>query len=400
MLRLYKISDQEKIIFAEYLILGILLAFTIPVEAVTTYFYYFSTVSISLLLIYISEKSVNNKLSILLFILGFIIFGSIMAFRKQTGTDDRAYYDIYRIAKVTSFSRYINNNPITSGMERGYLAISYFFSKILKLDYNVFQIVITYFSFSIWAIAIWKYKNVCSITLSTLVLWTHYYFMIMGAGLLRIFAAIPFAFLSLYYLTNRNNKLFFVCLLLGSIFHSTILSMLIVYPFFRNDFSKKNWFMYLIIITIAFPILLRIASQLFGTLLSSRFSVYIVNGNMNISLSDIDMLPIGLIGTYLYPKIDEKYKKLYLGGIICCYFSVIFSVYTYLLSISRLTYYSNLGAIIVISGASKIEHKNKIDLYIIYVLIFYLFLFLRSTMLNDYNYSNIFPYINIFNKIY
>lgn len=401
MFKFEKLTNQDKLLVIEYFLLGLGMFVFFSSRDIKTYLYYFTFATVSFILILLSEKSCDNSASIFFYILGVFIFGFVFAFRKQIGTDDINYLRVYNYAKQTNFYTYVNKNPVIGTLEKGYLVVNYLFCKVLNFNYNSFQIFIAYFSFIFWAIAIWKYSNMCSRTLGFIIIWTNYYFLIMGAGLQRIFIAIPFAFLALYYLSNQNYIKFFLFVFIGYLFHSTILFIIILFPLYKSQFIKNNKYIYILVMLLLLPISLRFIQRLFGGLLSIRFSQYILNGSFSFNIADYDMLPIALIGSYFYQYINDENKEMYLCGVMCCYLSVILSVFSFIVSVNRLMYYANIGTIITISAIPKIKYKHKLDCYVIYLLMIYLFLYLyRSGFNSTFNYKNIFPYMSIIDGVH
>ena len=218
---------------------------SLGITNISTPIFYLLNFIISISCIIISYKSKNGKF---LYWLGFIMLGLILSCRDQMGIDDHVYKNIFENAYGLNLSQYF----LTSGTEKGYLTINWLLFHLTNGNYTTAQFFISTFSLLIWAIAIkHNSEDFISASLMFLFLWTHFYFFVLSAGLVRFFIALPIVFFSLKYIYKKNLKKFLLCILIAAMFHLSALMMLILLPFLLwEKFFFKHWLVYIMIISI------------------------------------------------------------------------------------------------------------------------------------------------------
>ena len=318
------------------LIMGIVLILTliiggycISIDNGITFIFYCSVFLSSIFLMHFASVSDN----IFLFWFSIIIASTVMAFRAQTGYDDFVYKEIYFRAEEYGFFTYI----FQGAEELGFLIINYVFYHILFGNYQIFQIIITLFTFFLWGHAILKYKKYGSFTLFLFFLWTHYYFIVMSAGLVRIFIALPLVFEAIYYFVENNVKLFISFIFIASLFHVSSIFILVLLLMQVNRVKFFNyWKLFVMILAIIIPIGFIIIAKVLVPILGTKYSGYDTIGNLAVSVRDFDVLPICVIGIYFLKKINDEDRKMMIIAIVLCFMSIMFSIYDSMVNLGRL----------------------------------------------------------------
>lgn len=383
MLVIRKPSSQK--VFCSLVLISMLLAGAslFAGENRRIYFLYISFFGAALSLISFSELAVSQKSIFTNFVycVGIVLLGAMMAFRAQTGLDDPAYRRSYLRAADLSYIQYFN----LSSFEVGFKSLAYFLYGVFGDNYNIVQVIVTYASFCLWGIAIKQYGPRSSIAAMTLILITHYYLLIMGPALVRMFIAIPIVFLSLRYLWERKTSMYILGIVCAAMFHLSSLFMLILIPFsLRGKSFYRNWHVVMLSIFIAIPVsFLFIAKVLVPLLPSTKYSAYATVRGLSLSLGKFDMVPVWLIGYINFRHVEKKDRDMYTIAMVLISLSIMISFYSSMVSVGRLIYYANLGVILLFGMMWKQKRGNRFhDIFMVALTAYSVVYFFHSGFMN------------------
>ena len=360
---------------------------------ISTSLFYLINFILSLSCIILSYISKNGRN---LYWIGFILFSLVLSCRDQMGIDDHVYKNIFDNAYKLNLSQYFT----TSGTEKGYLTLNWILYHLTNGNYAIAQFLISTFSVLTWAVAIKKTGgDVVSSSIMLLFLWTHYYFFVLSAGLVRIFIAIPIILYSLNFIWKKNTSKFLFCVFIASLFHISSMMMLILLPFTIWDkFFFKHWVLYILIISIVVVGAFMFVASYLVPILGDRYEGYGNTGTLSIGLSSLDVLPILVISLVYHNRIkalsDIEHKR-YTIGIILLSLSIVFSVAATLVPLGRLIFYANLGILITMSSIFKLRSISIKDLFIKSTIIVYALFYMFYTLwTNPLQNETLFPYIS------
>lgn len=349
---------------------------------------YILTLTIGLFCITLADLSKSESVYWIYMILGVLIVGSLMAFRAQTAKDDPTYRLVFSWATGKNLLEYIN----CVKFEKGYQVLQYYLHIITNGNYNWAQVITTYLCFMLWGIGLKKYRSVCSGPVLMLIMWTQYYCLIMHAGLVRMFIAISIVFLSIGYLWEGKYKKYILLIFIASLFHMSALIMLLLLPFaFKPDWFFKNWKKYLISLCILIPIAF-FGISIIARIMPARYSQYAVLGSLNISIGDFDVLPIWIAALYYYKKADKKDSNRYIVYLVLTTMTIIFSVCSSIVPLGRVTLYTNISKILLISDVAKHKPVGRWGTIILILMVCYSFVYVMYSGFSAYN--NLYPYIS------
>ncbi len=387
-------NSKGMIILIEYLLLTFGCIFIIPDAHRNTYMLYMGVLTLSLFFATLCELSFDyNKF---FFWISIILLASIMAFRAQTALDDEVYSRIFDAANNIGLVQYFRTE---FGLEPGFLLVTYFLFHILDGNYIAYQIIFTYLTFVIIGIAIYSFKDKVSIPGIILVIWTHYYFHIMSAGLIRMFIAVAIVLYAIHFLEQKRAKAYILAILLAASFHISSLIMLVfLLLFLKDDYFIDHWRKTCIILAIILPFAFIFIAKFIIPILGVRYFKYDTISSFSFSIDRIDMLPIFFIGAYYIKSFKEEQKRSFVIGVILLLFAVIVSLCSSIVSLGRIGYLANIGVLLMVSMVMKKDKGNNLDDLIITMVILYLFVYMmHAGFLDAHIAKSIFPYISIFN---
>ena len=356
-----------------------------------TYLFYFLIITISLILTLFAEYSLNPRLSIISYFISILLLFSIMAFRAQTGKDDFVYRRIFLSAQGCSLPEFFKLNSV----ELGYEFITYILYYLCAGNYNLFQAIITFITGFFWAKALWNERNNLSITIGIYILITNYYFLMMSAGLIRMFLAAGIVFWSYHFINTGEIRKFFAGIIFAASFHLSSLFMLIfIIVFFNRDSVYHYWKRILISMFTIVPVIIYLAGRFILPRMGMRYAIYSFAGGLSL-LSFIDVLPIFLLGLFIENYFGEDTRYTYNLSMILVGLSMIVEVFASAFSFGRLVYFTNIGIIILLASADKLSdtENNGLRFVIPTISILYGFIYLLHTaFLNPAINSTLFPY--------
>ena len=375
-------------------ILTVLESILMPEELYVTYCCYSAIFLISLTLL---ELSLFGNLKSLYW-LSFIMLGTIMAFRNHMGIDDPQYRYHFLRATNMELVQYLSS----SNLEKGFLLLQYLLNKLFLSTYFQYQIVITFLSFFFWGVLIDKIREFCEPSVCFCFLWTNWYFLIMYAGLMRIFLAIPIALLSIYYFVNGKYKLYVLFLFLAGSIHSSALFLLLLLIFKYSTKCYAYWQHLCFMTILAMPLLFVLVVKLIVPLLGSRHSSLQL-GAFSFSLDSFEFLPLLCLAGYCRKCIEEELiLKFYTIGLflLACTIGLSFAK-SIVPELGRLVYYSNFGIVIVAAVLFRQQQKSlnpTVSLVVLSLILFGFFYIVHTAFLNPSAIPHLFPYHSIFNS--
>lgn len=386
----------ENVFFSIFLFLALIFCSTFfTQEQYGTFCIYALLLYASCFLSFIGQKLFVENTSKKITYLSMLILGSAMAFRAQTGIDDTVYEEIFRNVQGLSLVEYFTN----FGIEKGYLFANYILYYLTCGNYNIAQAIISFFTFLLWGYAILNQgiKNI-NLSIILLLLWSHYYFFMLSAGLVRIFIAIPLVWIALRFVWDKNLKRFIGGIILASLFHISALIMLIFIPFIiKSDYAFKYWKRFVLLLGIVICILFILIARILVPLLGGRYENYSEIQSLTFSFASFDILPIWIIAYFYFRKIkmtSELERKRYIIGMVLLSFSIIFSIASTIVPLGRVIFYSNIGLLIVMSSIFNLKGRQYRGiiftkmLFIIYALVYVMY----TTLLNNVQNTTLFPF--------
>ena len=350
----------------------------------------------SMLLVSWSELSFRPFEKGFIFWSGIFVLGSVMAFRSQFGIDDPVYMKLFNRAGEYSYLSYLQSSDI----EKGFLSLDYLLYYITAGNYNIAQPTITFLSFMFWGFAL-RAQGKVNIPFMLIILWSHYYFFILSAGIVRMFIVIPIVLYATQFIWKCNLKKYVLVILFASLFHiSALIMLLFVFFIIKHEWAFKRWWLFLVIIAVLVAFVFLGVGKYLIPILGERYSGYILlTGNFSILLGSFDTLPIVLVALYFkkyFNNLDEESSRRYVVGIVLLILSIVFSVASTMLPIGRIIYYANLGIMIVFSSIFAKRSNNIIDygakcLLIIYALVYVM----HTNFLNEDQNETLFPYTSL-----
>ncbi len=381
-------SDAELLFLATTFLCIIVSAYFIPAENLNTYILYVGFLLSSLFFVFLSDLITDSFQKKIIYILGLFLFGFLMAFRDKTGIDDYVYEKIFnRIVKYGALYE-INR----SDMEKGYLGLNYLISFFGIKNYVYVQSIVCYISVIFWGVAFWKLKNKCNLSVLFLLLWSNYYFFVMYAGLVRIFLALPIALIAIVYIIQKKLKHAVFFILLASLLHKSSFITILLVPLIHEK-VVSHWKAYVLLLFCAIPFLFIFISKVLVPILGARYAGYGNIGAFTVSLGAFDILPLLLIGIYFSRFVNEAEIREYTIGLFLMILSIVFSIWSSLVSLGRLIFFANLGILIVASNIFKQKPMGFIEKFVPCIFIVYSFVYVVHTnFLNPISMEYLFPY--------
>ncbi len=381
-------SDAEWLFLATTFLCVFVFSFFIPADNLNTYILYVGFLLSSLFFIFLSDLITDSFPKKVIYIWGLFLFGFLMAFRDKIGIDDYVYERIF--IRIEKYGILYEANR--SDLEKGYLGLNYLIALMGIKNYTFVQSIICYISLIFWGMAFWKLRNKCNLSVLFLLLWSNYYFFVMYAGLVRIFLALPIALIAVVYIIQKKVKHAIFFILLASLFHkSAFITVLLVPLMYERVFS--HWKVYVSSLFCAIPFLFIFISKILVPILGARYAGYGNIGVFTISLGAFDILPLLLIGIYFSQFVDELEKREYVIGLFLMILSIVFSIWSSLVSLGRLIFFANLGILIVASNIFKQKPMGFIEKFVPCIFIVYSFVYVVHTnFLNPISMEYLFPY--------
>ena len=383
-----KLRYGEKLFLLTYIVSSLVCIFIVPSLQFSTIILYISFLTVSVFFALLSDLVRNNFIAIFFHLCAFACLGFLMAFRNKTGIDDHVYENIFLYIIDGHFKEIFFKSEI----EKGYLIVNYILSFCGVTDYLIVQTVICYLSFVFWAIAFWRYRGKCNLSMMILLLWSNYYFFVTYAGLIRIFMALPIALMSFDCISKKKLLRFCILVLFAAMFHRSALILFLLIPLF-NDIIFQNWKTYILALFAIIPIVFLVVAKILVPILGERYSGYGDVGDFSVSVGKFDMLPLWIMALYFFQFVEEKIKKDYIVGIILISLSMFFSIWSSLVPLGRLIFYANLGVVIVASNVFKQKPVGFIELFAPCCFVVYSFFYvMHCSFLNPVSVEYLFPY--------
>lgn len=323
----------------------------------------------------------------------------VAAFRYGIGADYFNYEELYNNVKTlfqSNFWEYIHHG------EPGFIVLLSFF-KSLGFNYYSFNIVFSLLIMLLYSKFIID-KSIFPIS-SAFVFFSLYFMTYPFSSIRQAFVIAIFLYYSLQLLYNKNFFLYFISILFLSLFHYSVIVMLVL-PIALKIKLNNYSFLLLFLIGVFFPIKF-VVLNIFSDSFSQRIFHYLFAGiSWNaIIIRIIFALPIILFLTNDklkdYPNL-HYFKQLYLWGLIFYFFfynasNMASRISVYLKSIDIILYP------VIVYDVSKRINKQLLLAYLFITLIFMFYKNISTQIINSpflkgvYNVYN-YPYYTILNK--
>lgn len=251
------------------------------------------------------KYEVNKNLKIVLALLPMFI---LVGFRGiNIGSDTWFYAHVFEnIGSQDSLLKAIAN----SRYEIGFVVLNYIFAKV-GFTYNMLQVTITFFiCFSIGKF----FKRYCvNVWIGSYVFYTLRY-MLGPMNTVRMWIAIAILLFSIPYLQKQRPIQFFGIVVMASLFHSTALVFLVLYPLCKVRLTKRKIvLLYIIALVIgamgtSFFAWLTKSINMYSGYLTSKYFVYDNNVAVFLNLA-IDLCLVVFIFYEYRKELDEGIEK-------------------------------------------------------------------------------------------
>lgn len=330
----------------------------------------------------------NKKIKTIFAILSALPFVFISAIRYDVGTD-------YLYRYVPDFLT-IKNGGHVANLELGFTfldKICLVFSKDYSLLFFLTSIIIIAPVFYI------IYKKSKNPMLSIFLFFTGGFFFL-SMNMIRQFIAVMFAFISYNFLLSKQYLKWFFFLIIGSLFHTSIIVFSIVILLCKKFvINFKFLFIATIFVLITNSLLRELIINVFSV---TRFSVYIDTVYSKIDVKEFMILINVIIYLVMYYICFKNNSRSKLGNEDIFFMNmqgmaVIISLMGSIFSIlSRLiVFFSIFECISIPYILSKYKEKNKVILVIIIVLLFSFNIFYTNVINND---NGVTPYKTIYER--
>lgn len=268
-----------------------------------------------------------------LFVLLFLILVCFVGLRDNIGSDWPTYAEIFNFEKT--------NEPSPHHVELGYVLLVRLIQQI-RLSFNSLILVMAIISLSVKFIAI---KKISPLSFIPVLYYVSYYLVEYEMSGIRQAVAMGFAMLSLVYVQKRTLLPFLMCIVLGALFHISILIFIPIYYFNKLVFSNNAYLAIttvslLFVFTNASDVLLNLISVIpLGAFAISKLTSYSQsNVVVGLTLGHVPYILFAIIFIYYRRIVNNRFYDTILNGfIIGLFLSFVFS--GSLSVLNRLTYY-------------------------------------------------------------
>lgn len=196
---------------------------------------------------YVSEKIDDNKFKNILVVLLIFALCLITGTRLVGGSD----YDVYKrgyemIKPLSNFDMSVFSNGIVGiyGLDVGYSLVQSIF-KTFGLTFQQFTLCISmFFYFSVY----YNFKKINANMIFLIIVFMYKAFLDLTFVYMRQSIAVAVFLFAFPHLFDRNLKKYIIFTLLATLFHSSALALLLLYPFTKLHLTKKAILWYSIIL--------------------------------------------------------------------------------------------------------------------------------------------------------
>lgn len=339
-------------------------------------YYLIAIIIISFSLIEIIQRK-KNIFILWIFFCIYVLLILISGTRNNVGIDYKSYENIFYNIK----NGFVNLSNI--GFEYGY----YFINKIVP-SFWLLLLIIAIFSCSLKLKFI---KDNSEVIFISIFLYFTGYFLRFDMGILRQSIALAILMYSIKFIEKKNLSVFITVILISTLFHSTAIIFLIVYPLANKNYSLKKIYIILAIsMILSFTSIGNLVYELIGifndSIIGEKLVVYSQDIKFSYHLIDINMLKRGIFLIIFANVIKNKYSNnkkyniylnIYLIG-VCIYY-----IFKSVAIISdRGSTYFNFIEILLFPIILK-AYKNFIIKFLIIALIIVYGFFNLSTTINS-----------------
>ena len=322
----------------------------------------------------------------------FLILVFILGFRNMSGTDDPQYAIIYDQIKqwgwIGDFAR--------TSREPGF---SFFYWLIQRFSSNYFvaQFIASLLPMTLFMYVIIK-EDRRIIPFAFLIYFIPFiYFHMLAVSLVRLFIAMSIVFFSLSELYKGKTKKYVLGVLIATLFHYSAAIMFVFSIFSSNNKKLKQRPKLMYFSTLIYVISIMFLITYITPHMSDRYSKYTEMGTVAFDLRQFDALPFLLFAIFFRRYIPDTEKHVYRINTIILSYSIVISMLSGLLGISRTIFYFNLSLCFLFSYWIRYSPNNGFRILLSFMLIFYGYLyFFLSHVLNPIHHYYLYPYHNLF----
>lgn len=386
-------SLSERFIVAlSYIIIVATFGLILPTEYLSTYIFYMTAMTVSVLFAYISQLRSDNKISPIPYWLSFCVILFVLGLRDLTGIDDHTYKEIFTYVKrdgvLYTFMAFF--------MEPGYLILNLIVGFFTD-EYYLFQFIVSFIPLFLIYKSFQKYESFISIPLAVLLLWGPIFYQMLSVSLIRMFIAMSIVlFYSFDFLFNSKPWKFCISILFAATIHYSALILLLFLPLsISTNFLINRWKGVAIILLLITPILYLGVSKIAG-IIGGRYSIYGDQGELYIGLGTFYTLPYFILCLLQKRTIPNCFINTYLGSLLlllmCTIFAIAFAISP---TMKRVNFYMELSLFILLPCIYCFSKKNKtvIAIATIFYVVFVSYV-LHFTL--EKHAEHLFPYYNIF----
>ena len=221
---------------------------------------YISMFFLSILFIYFANKQNDARRKNVLYVLSFMPFFLVSAFRYGVGTD---YLRRYSLDFVKIYQGYSVNN-----LEIGFILLNKLTMLITNKPFLMFFITSFLINgFIFWTICKESKDKILSICIFFLL-----GFFFNSLNIMRQYSALSFIFIGFYYLLRNKKILFLLSVIIASFFHSSAFVMLALVICDYKVIANYKWFIPVVIVVLCLNS--NLMDILEFVLKNTRFNVY------------------------------------------------------------------------------------------------------------------------------
>lgn len=234
---------------------------------------------------------------------------AIAILRDGVGFDYHNYERLFKYTKDPNISMWSLNSEV------GYIFLNY-----ISNSYRMVIILSACIAIPLKLITIYKYSDN---KLISLLLYYSGFFIMYDMGVIRQGISVAFGFISIHYILNKSFKKFFLTIIIGSLFHITVLSFLPLYFLSHKKINRKTFYIIIPILIILSlfidPSQIMLKLNTFNPIeIFSNKVIYYIETNtgekLTLSLIKRILFLVLFIESYNYYKIDDKKSLVFFNG--------------------------------------------------------------------------------------
>lgn len=291
-------------------------------------------------------------------------------------------------------------NPLSFSsllFEKSWILINYYF-KTLHLNYHYWLFFTAIITNSLMYLGAHKLK--LNITIFTILYLCYHIGFSISLNLVRQTFGMSVFFYGLSYLIDRNFFRYAICVLIASLFHTSAIIMILLYPMIRiKIFRSSYWFITLMVLSfVVGRFYLKEFLDFMFLFLPKRYALYIptedISDKANTGVYQILINMIGLYGLYVanLNKDNDKFRNaVYVTLYSFIGYNLFFNSYT----VMRIAYYPMLALYPFISMLYDIAKNTFQKVVSVLIVCMYLLIGIKDLFVGDVHYHTIFENVDL-----